>query len=146
MHKNLLLTILLMAGLLCGGSARAQSAADGGTFQAFGAKPGLVSLMDDFMVRLLADPRTAPFFEKANQAHVKEQLVEQFCEVLSGGCAYKGIDMKAAHQDLEIHKGEFNALVEILQAAMKARGIPFAAQNQLLAKLAPMHRDIITAR
>jgi hypothetical protein len=29
---------------------------------------------------------------------------------------------------------------------MDAQGIPFRAQNQLLAQLAPMHRDTITER
>ncbi len=144
--RPLLLPAFLALSLLAAGAARAQTSADSGPFQAFGAKPGLVSLMDDFMSRLLADPRTAPFFQKANQAHVKQQLVEQFCQALGGPCVYEGLDMKSAHQDLEIRKGEFNALVEILQSSMNARGIPFAAQNQLLAKLAPLHRDIITAR
>jgi hemoglobin len=34
--------------------------------------------------------------------------------------------------------------VEILQTTMSAKGIAFSAQNQLLARLAPMQRDIIT--
>ncbi|WP_395704173.1 group 1 truncated hemoglobin [Aquabacterium sp.] len=141
-HRPLLLATLVLA--LIGPAAQAQSSAENTAFQAFGARPGLVSLMDDFMVRLLADPRTGPFFQKANQAHVKQQLVDQFCQALGGPCAYEGLDMKSAHQDLEIRKREFNALVEILQAAMAARGIPFAAQNQLLVRLAPLHRDIVT--
>jgi hemoglobin len=29
---------------------------------------------------------------------------------------------------------------------MDARNIPFSTQNQLLALLAPMHRDIVTAK
>lgn len=144
MRNTLLLWLLLCTGL--GAQAQAQASADASAFQAFGAKPGLVRLMDDFMQRLLADPRTAPFFEKVNQAHVKQQLVDQFCELLGGPCRYDGVDMKAAHQDLEIRKRDFNALVENLQAAMAAQGIPFARQNQLLARLAPMHRDVITAR
>ncbi len=37
-------------------------------------------------------------------------------------------------------------LLEVLQVAMDARNIPFATQNQLLARLAPMHRDVITAQ
>lgn len=142
MRNTLLLWLLLCTGL----GAQAQTSADAAAFQAFGAKPGLVRLMDDFMQRLLSDPRTAPFFEQVNQAHVKQQLVDQFCELLGGPCRYEGVDMKAAHQDLEIRKRDFNALVENLQAAMAAQGIPFARQNQLLARLAPMHRDVITAR
>jgi hemoglobin len=51
--------------------------------------------------------------------------------------------MKSVHADFEIRKGDFNALVEVLQQAMDAQGIAFTAQNRMLARLAPMHRDII---
>jgi hemoglobin len=34
----------------------------------------------------------------------------------------------------------------VLQVSMDARNIPFSTQNQLLALLAPMHRDIVTAK
>lgn len=132
---------------LAAGFAGAQVApADPALFRTFGEKPGLVKLMDDFMLRLEADPRTGPHFKEANKKRVKEQLVDQFCQVTGGGCVYQGADMKASHADLKIGKGDFNALVEVLQQAMDAQGIPFRAQNQLLAQLAPMHRDIITVK
>ena len=53
--------------------------------------------------------------------------------------------MKNSHAELKIGTGQFNLLVEILQDCMDARQIPFTVQNQLLARLAPMHRDIITS-
>ena len=96
--------------------------------------------------RLLADPRTGPHFKPANQQRVKEQLVDQFCVVIGGPCVYKGADMKSSHAELDITKSDFNALVEVLQQAMDAQGIAFGAQNQLLAALAPMHRDVITIK
>jgi hemoglobin len=37
---------------------------------------------------------------------------------------------------------DFNALVEHLIIAMEKHNIPVSAQNQLLAKLAPMYGDI----
>ena len=46
-------------------------------------------------------------------------------------------------QQLDIGKEHFNALVEVLQQSMDAKGVPFRAQNAMLARLAPMHRDII---
>ena len=95
------------------------------------------------MPRLVADPRTSEFFKKTNQAHLKEMLSQQFCVVAGGPCVYTGVPMKLAHQDMDISKGDFNALVEVLQAAMDAQHVPFATQNQLLARLAPMHRDIV---
>ena len=113
-------------------------------FKQFGETPGLVALMDDFMVLLLADKRTRPFFENADQAAVKKHLVDQFCVILGGPCTYTGRDMKSSHANLGIDRTAFNALVEDLQIAMNGRKIPFRAQNQLLAKLAPMHREIET--
>ncbi len=120
------------------------AAADDALYRDFGEKPGLVRIMDDFMTHLLADPRTRPFFENADQARIKAQLVEQFCELLGGPCRYGGRDMKQAHAHLAIHTADFNALAENLQKAMDQNGVPFRSQNKLLAMLAPMHRDIIT--
>ena len=116
---------------------------DDALYQQLGGQPGLVALMDDFMTRLLADPRMGPFFKDTDQKHIKEELVTQFCEVSGGPCKRNGPDMKKAHAGIDVTKSDFNALVEVLQQSMDARGIAFSAQNRLLAKLAPMHRDII---
>jgi hemoglobin len=98
--------------------------------------------MDLFMTKLVADPRTQRFFDNADQAAIKKHLVEQFCAILGGGCAYTGRDMRSAHQGFDIDRAQFNALVEDLQVAMTQKHIPFRAQNKLLAKLAPLHHDI----
>jgi len=111
-------------------------------FDQFGGEQGLVALMDLFMTKLVADPVTRPLFENANQEAVKKHLVEQFCVILGGGCTYTGRDMRTAHEGFNIGREQFNALVEDLQKAMNEKGIPFRAQNKLLAKLAPLHRDI----
>jgi hemoglobin len=123
-------------------TAHAQ-AADDSLYQQLGGQPGLTRLMDDFMTRLLADKRMNPFFKDVDHQHVKAQLVAQFCEVSGGPCKLKGPDMKKAHDGMDITKGDFNALVEVLQDSMSAQGIAFSTQNKLLARLAPMHRDII---
>jgi len=136
---------LLLGAALLAGTAQAQTAAarDDTLYQQLGAQPGLTKLMDDFMTRLLADSRMGPFFKDVDHQHVKDELVTQFCEVSGGPCKRKGPDMKKAHSGMDITKSNFNALVEVLQQSMDAQGIPFTAQNKLLSKLAPMHRDII---
>jgi hemoglobin len=138
-----------MAAWVCASSVQAETPttsrgpADDSLYQAFGAQPGLVRLMDDFMVRLLADARMTPFFKEVNHQHVKDQLVAQLCEVSGGPCKLRGPDMKQAHGGMDITKADFNALVEVLQLSMDAQGIAFSAQNRMLARLAPMHREII---
>jgi hemoglobin len=154
MTSKPLSTVLLAAALTSTGMptwaqtapsvpAASAAAADDSLYQALGAQPGLVKLMDDFIPRLLADARMNPFFKDVDPTHLKKQLIAQFCEVSGGPCTLKGPDMKKVHAGIDINKSNFNALVEVLQQSMDAQGIAFRAQNRLLAKLAPMHRDII---
>lgn len=124
----------------------ATTAAPAGLYQALGEKPGITRLVDDFVNRVVKDPRIGSHFKDTKPAALKESLTDQFCQLSGGPCKYEGADMKSAHADMDINKGHFNALVEVLQSAMDAQGIPFAQQNRLLALLAPMHRDVITQR
>lgn len=146
--KKILTTLAFTTfGLLATSAALAQTSAPADQlYKFFGEKPGLVVLMDDFMTRLLADPRTGPHFKPADQQRVKEQLVDQLCALSGGPCVYKGADMKSSHANLDIKKSDFHALVEVLQQSMDARGIAFREQNKMLALLAPMNRDIITPK
>ncbi len=139
------LVLAVAAALSVALPARAQDAATppDALYQQLGGQPGLVRLMDDFVVRLLADARMNPFFKDVDHPHLKTQLIAQFCQVAGGPCELKGPDMQKAHAGMDINKNNFNALVEVLQQSMDAQGIPFRTQNRLLAKLAPMHRDII---
>jgi hemoglobin len=150
MKKTFIAAALTLTAVLAGtvqaqtmGTMADNSAA---IYQAFGEKAGLVKLMDDFVPRLQADKRTAAAFKDANVVNLKARLVDQICQVSGGPCVYKGADMKSAHSSMDITKTDFNALVEVLQQSMDAQGIPFRNQNQLLAKLAPMHRDVITVK
>jgi hemoglobin len=143
--KKLLLTLLACTSLLCtSGMAQNMSTANDELYKAFGEKNGITQLMDDFVNRVTQDPRIGTHFKDAKPPLLKEKLTEQVCQLTGGPCTYKGADMKSAHAAMDINKGDFHALVENLQSAMEARGIPFTQQNRLLALLAPMHRDVIT--
>lgn len=133
---------LCLAALV--GAAGAQTPSpDDSIYRDFGGQSGLVRLMDDLWGRLIADPRMNPFFKDVKPDHLKAELVAQFCELAGGPCRRRGPDMKKAHAGVDITKADFNALVELLRDSMDAQGIAFAAQNRMLARLAPMHRDII---
>ena len=124
-------------------AAGAPAPADDALFRALGGQAGIDRIVGDFVPRLKADPRTGEFFKKTDLDHLKLMLAQQFCVVSGGACVYTGLPMKKAHENIDVSKSDFNALVEVLQASMSARDVPFATQNQLLARLAPMHRDIV---
>ncbi|QCB48329.1 group 1 truncated hemoglobin [Hydrogenophaga sp. PAMC20947] len=117
-----------------------------GLYEAFGEEAGIRTLMADFVQRLRADARIGDQFKETNLANLAQQLGDQLCQLSGGPCVYKGPDMKTAHSNMDVTRAHFNALVEVLQQSMDARGIPFTRQNQMLALLAPMHRDVVNTR
>lgn len=124
-------------------NAGAVPSTDDRMWQAFGGEAGVRRIVDDLVTRSEADPRISDIFKSHDLVRLRRTLGEQFCYLLGGGCTYTGRTMKASHQDLGIQQADMAALVENLQAAMRGERVPFAAQNRFLAKLAPMHRNVV---
>lgn len=144
------LTLALAAGLAHAQPAALQpdtslqAPADDSLFLELGGKPGIARLVDEFVPRLIADPHLNEFFKHARLETFKPHLAQMICVLSGGGCVYEGASAAAAHKDMDISRADFNAVVRVLQDAMDAQHIPFATQNRLLAKLAPLHRDIVS--
>ncbi|MFG6458276.1 group I truncated hemoglobin [Roseateles sp. BYS96W] len=118
--------------------------ADDRLYQALGGREAIQRFTDDFYDSMLQDARIARFFEGLNPRYLKRVLADYFCVVAGGPCVYDGVGMKDAHAHLGLAKRDFNALVEHLQLAMDRARVPFSTQNELLARMAPLHRDIVT--
>ena len=146
MHPLLATAALAWACCLPATALGQAPAADDSLYLAWGRTAGIQAVMDDFFTRLQADARTAPHFKDASRKHLVKQLTDQLCQQAGGPCLYDGPTMAEAHRGQDIGKADFNALVEVLQTSMTAKGIAFGAQNRMLARLAPMHRDIVTRR
>ncbi len=125
-------------------NAGAAPVKDANLFEAFGGKTGIGRIVDATVDISLADPRIADIFAASDLVRLRRTLKEQFCYLLAGPCDYTGKDMASSHRDHGITTAEFNALVENLQVAMQREGVPFRVQNKLVARLAPMHREIVT--
>ena len=109
----------------------------------FGGQAGIRQMTDRLIAINQADPRIAAIFEGHDMVRLRRTLFEQFCYILAAGCDYTGRDMRAAHKDMGLQVNDMNALVENLRHAMREQGIPFASQNRLLGKLAPMRGDVL---
>jgi len=109
----------------------------------FGGRDGIVRIAARTVELSEADPRIAAIFAAHDMVRLKRTLGEQFCYLIGAGCDYSGRDMRTAHAEMGVTKADMNALVENLQAAMCEADVPFAAQNRLLAKLAPMSGQVV---
>lgn len=131
------LLTLLLAGCASSGMPKAS------LYERLGGAEGIDAITFDLLARSMADPRIAEDFVEADLVNLHGRLVEQLCALSGGPCTYGGRDMRAAHAGLGLTEADFNALVEHLVDAMRARGVPLSAQNELLAILAPMRREVI---
>lgn len=118
--------------------------ADDPLFHDLGGRDGIATIVDDATSNFLSDPRIKATFDNTNMDRFKTNLTDQLCVVAGGPCVYKGHTMSQAHKGLHLTNADFNALVEDLQSGMDKAGVPFATQNRLLARLAPMQRDVVT--
>ncbi len=113
-------------------------------FDSFHGQAGIDRIVDDMLDRSVADPRIAAIFERTDMVRLRRTLKEQFAFILGGPSSYTGRSMQDAHDDLGLQPADMGALVEHLQDAMAAEGVPFHIQNRFLARLAPMKRDVVT--
>ena len=112
-------------------------------YDKLGGDVGVTAIVHETLVYTLADDRIAHTFENSNVDRVEKLLIEQICSLTDGGCEYTGQTMERSHRGLNLTSSHFNALVENMQKAMTDNNVPYRVQNQLLAILAPMHRDIV---
>lgn len=142
---------LLGSGLLLAASAAAAQTPypDDSVYRGLGGAPGIKRILESMFEIVLADDRIKESFDGFDIGQSKARLAEQFCELSGGPCKftgkYKNRDMKSVHEDLKLNDKHFNALTEDLQVAMERNGVPTSVSNKLIAKLAPMHRDVVTA-
>jgi hemoglobin len=142
-----ILTALIASLLLASNAALAQaSAADDSTYQGLGGKQGIKNIVETFVSLVLADERINANFKDTDKVNLKMRLGEQFCELSGGPCKYGGKSMVDIHDGLNITTAQFNALAEQLQVAMDQHNVPSRIQNKLVAKLAPMHREMVITK
>jgi hemoglobin len=119
-------------------------AADDATYRGLGGQQGIKAIVATLVPLILADPRIKDSFSESDMKHVAMRLEEQFCVLAGGPCKYDGEPMKETHGGLKVTNAQFNAMAEDLQIAMERHGVPSSVQNKLVARLAPMQRDIVT--
>jgi hemoglobin len=131
-----------MVGMFCAGAQASRAT----LFDSMGGEPVLRAAVDRFADIVVTDDRINFTFAEADMSKFKKLLFEQLCNISDGPCRYTGRDMRTAHATLGINAAEFNALAEDLYIALGKAGVPYRLQNKLMARLAPMKRDIVRPR
>ena len=132
---------LLVLALLVSTAGTAR--ADDALYRDLGGQSGVSAVVEAFLFRLADDTRINHHFAETNVVRFRDKLVELLCQLAGGPCRYNGDSMKLTHAGMGIDHADFNAVVENLIEAMSGLGVATGVQNRLLARLAPLHADII---
>lgn len=113
-----------------------------------GGYDAIAAVVDDFIGRLVADPKLAKFFSghgTDSKRRIRQHVVDQLCAAAGGPCVYTGRDMKTSHAGLGISKAEWDAGVAHLAATLDRFKVPKAERDELFAAIGPLEKDIVEA-
>jgi hemoglobin len=115
-------------------------------YERLGGRDAIKAVVDELAVIVLADARINKKFARSNPERLKFNVVEFICEKTGGPCKYTGRDMRAAHKNMGVTEGEFNAFVENLVTALDKFNVGATEKNELLALLAPLKSQIVEVK
>lgn len=124
----------------------AKSSAGPSLYKRLGGYDAIAAVSDDFIGRLLSDPRFARFFSgfsTDSKARIRQHIVDQLCNATGGPCVYTGRTMKQSHAGLGITEEDWNAAVAHLVASLDKFKVPEKEKGELAAILATVKGDIV---
>jgi methyl-accepting chemotaxis protein len=116
----------------------------GSLYERLGGGPAIAAAVSGFYDRVLADPDLAPFFDGVNMK-VQRSRLAKFVAAAAGGPPYRGRTMRAAHEHLAIEPRQFDAVAGHLVAQLGDMGVDPALVDELVALVAPLAPEIVTA-
>jgi hemoglobin len=114
-------------------------------YERLGEEVGIRTAVDDFYVRVVADPQLAPFFEGIDLARLRRHQTALLVQVTGGPVEYSGRDLAAGHAGLGITPADFDRVVEHLVATLTALGVSSADIGEVGAALTAHRDEIVTA-
>jgi hemoglobin len=116
---------------------------DRSLYSRLGGRAAITAVVDDFVTNVAKDNRINGFFGNTDIPRLKRLLVQQICAGSGGPCKYEGRSMREAHRGLGIRNADFDALVQDLVKSLRKFNVPQREQQELLALLGPMRRDVV---
>jgi hemoglobin len=112
-------------------------------YDRLGGISAITLVVDEFLGRVVADPRVNGRFAGANVPRLRAKLIEQVAAATGGPYTYTGLDMRTAHRGMKITAQEFDILAGHLAEALAEFQVPERETNELMGAIASMRDDIV---
>ena len=117
--------------------------ADGSLYSRLGGSEAVEAVTVRFYAAVLDDPILAPHFYGVDM-QVQAGMLASFLSIAAGGPGeYRGRSLRDAHARLRIGDREFDRVVELLAAALKAAGISDGAIAEVAGVAETVRADVL---
>jgi hemoglobin len=115
-------------------------------YDEIGGHAAVAAAVDDFYVRVLADPVLAPYFVTTDMRRLKAHMRAFLASAIGGAEIYAGRDMRSAHAHLNVTHEAFDRVVDQLVATLDGLGVPERHVEAIGATLAPLRAQVVAER
>jgi hemoglobin len=122
------------------------AAAQDSLYKRLGGYDALAAVTDDFLGRLLTDPKESRFFvglSTDSKTKVRQHVVDFLCVATGGPCKYTGRDMETAHTGLNITEEDWTIAVKALGDTLNKFKVPAREQGEVVGAIAPLKSKIV---
>ena len=112
-------------------------------YDRLGGGDAINALTESWVARVGGDDRANGKFARTDIDRLKKEVVDQLCEATGGPCTYTGRSMLETHDGMKVTAGEFDVVMQHLDAALDELRVPGAEQAELVGLLMPMRDDIV---
>ncbi len=144
-----LLGALVSVTLGTGGACAQATPDDAALFQRLGGLPGISLVVSDFIdvfvqdAVILSNPEVRERKTPDTTPYIKFQVTSLMCEVTGGPCQYTGLDLREAHDGLNVSEEEWDRMVVLFSETLAAHEVPQRETEELFAILGPTKEEIV---
>jgi hemoglobin len=112
-------------------------------YDRLGGLDAISALTESWVARVGGDDRANGKFVRTDIPRLKKEVIDQLCEATGGPCTYTGRSMLETHDGMQVTAGEFDVVMQHLDATLDEFKIPKEEQVELVALIMPMRGDIV---
>ena len=112
-------------------------------YDRLGGADAINALTESWVARVGGDDRANGKFIRTDIERLMTEVIDQLCEATGGPCTYTGRSMLETHAGMKVTAGEFDVVMQHLDAALDELNVPKTERDELVGLLRPMRADIV---
>ena len=112
-------------------------------YDRLGGADAINALTESWVARVAGDDRANGKFARTDVPRLMKEVNDQLCEATGGPCIYTGRSMQETHAGMGTTAGEFDVVMQHLDATLDELNVPKTERDELVSLLRPMRDDIV---